>query len=942
MTHTAEHRLIRYNASTFRPLSTGGDPASVQNARERDRALIRKAEDSVNVRPAAPRPTATSQAPTGGYASVADVEAAQGDYYIKNGATSPELEAYGYNLANPQAPKPTPPAARNPGPPAGSQAKRATGTTAVKKKELATMQQRVAARKQDRLNKVQAQGRDLPAVVAANGEMTLADFRKNNLDPMAQQYEEVEGVKYLVLPDGTKVRVKSDVVDQAKAEMEEDQREQGEIATAASALKEQEDAARQEDRATGDQPTAEPEEAPDPTRQTGDALMDGLFAYAAQNPEFAASFLPQLAQLQAIRGSTDNARRQSLAELDSTDLNQDGVTDGVAASVQASKDALKVEKDEADRITKENKDIALEAAQIAKEMAQIEKDRFELNQVKRENDLREQNIEAEIRNRRASGKLGIGGDTNGLQWMQKEIRRGNEALTALQSDGDLIRQGYALAIGRQYNVDVRAAINSYDAMQAQNSKVHSAELRELDKMVTLDAADRRKEKQAIEDKHADRVFQTELKAVDMLDKATQNMLAMKKEARDAKATERKEARDALQWLVQTYGSNADPRAVAKYTAQLGEEGSWFAQMTLAEMKAAEGASVTPVQTFEAQNSLRKEFTSSEVYKSHERKAESWDKIQGAVAESNRLQALYDEGKAPKESMLGSDLNMMYSFIKLLDDTSAVREGELELLSSGQSWKSYVQEFIKKGDEDGTTLTTEQRNSILKQAQSINQYTDIRFKQHQQDTAAMIEDANTRLGLDINPRSVLGADWYPGGADAADAAIDEATGGEASQEQYQTRADRPTTAPTLAEWRKNFKTKTQGYHDRIDYKVHGEHKHNGLDLDGAMNDPIPAFRGGIVTFAGKDGGYGNKVVVQDPETGYQFVYAHLNKINVKKDQKIGHNTPVGLMGNTGFSRKGKGGDGSHLHFELLDPNGRPIDPEGFDFGGRTVASNSTRI
>lgn len=94
-------------------------------------------------------------------------------------------------------------------------------------------------------------------------------------------------------------------------------------------------------------------------------------------------------------------------------------------------------------------------------------------------------------------------------------------------------------------------------------------------------------------------------------------------------------------------------------------------------------------------------------------------------------------------------------------------------------------------------------------------------------------------------------------------------------------------------------------------------HRGIDIARPSDYTIKAADNGVVTFAGSDGSYGNKVVV-DHNNGYQTVYAHLASINVNIGQSVPVGTNLGIMGATGRST------GIHLHFEIIQ-NGENINP-----------------
>lgn len=97
-------------------------------------------------------------------------------------------------------------------------------------------------------------------------------------------------------------------------------------------------------------------------------------------------------------------------------------------------------------------------------------------------------------------------------------------------------------------------------------------------------------------------------------------------------------------------------------------------------------------------------------------------------------------------------------------------------------------------------------------------------------------------------------------------------------------------------------------------------HNGIDIAGGddYGQPIVAADGGIVTFAGNDGGgYGNYVMI-DHGNGYMTVYGHASELCCTTGQYVGQGETIALIGSTGNST------GPHLHFEIR-LNGEYQDP-----------------
>lgn len=94
-------------------------------------------------------------------------------------------------------------------------------------------------------------------------------------------------------------------------------------------------------------------------------------------------------------------------------------------------------------------------------------------------------------------------------------------------------------------------------------------------------------------------------------------------------------------------------------------------------------------------------------------------------------------------------------------------------------------------------------------------------------------------------------------------------------------------------------------------------HKGIDIARPSSLTIKAADNGKVVYAGYDGGYGNKVIINH-NNGMKTVYAHLKSISVSVGQTVSKGQKIGIMGSTGNST------GVHLHFEVYE-NGRLKNP-----------------
>jgi murein DD-endopeptidase MepM/ murein hydrolase activator NlpD len=102
-------------------------------------------------------------------------------------------------------------------------------------------------------------------------------------------------------------------------------------------------------------------------------------------------------------------------------------------------------------------------------------------------------------------------------------------------------------------------------------------------------------------------------------------------------------------------------------------------------------------------------------------------------------------------------------------------------------------------------------------------------------------------------------------------------------------------------------------------------HQGTDYAAAWGTPVRATADGIITFAGREGGYGNLIEIRHAN-GIRTRYGHLSKFakGLRVGQRVTQDQTVGYVGSTGLST------GPHLHYEFL-VNGRATNPQRKDAG-----------
>jgi len=99
-------------------------------------------------------------------------------------------------------------------------------------------------------------------------------------------------------------------------------------------------------------------------------------------------------------------------------------------------------------------------------------------------------------------------------------------------------------------------------------------------------------------------------------------------------------------------------------------------------------------------------------------------------------------------------------------------------------------------------------------------------------------------------------------------------------------------------------------------------HKGVDIAAPIGTPVVAAAPGVVVSAGwNSGGYGNLVEIQHPD-GSVTVYAHNNRILVRRGQEVAQGEQISEMGSTGRST------GPHCHFEVHPPGRGAVNPIAF--------------
>ncbi|MCH2214945.1 MAG: peptidoglycan DD-metalloendopeptidase family protein [Flavobacteriales bacterium] len=127
--------------------------------------------------------------------------------------------------------------------------------------------------------------------------------------------------------------------------------------------------------------------------------------------------------------------------------------------------------------------------------------------------------------------------------------------------------------------------------------------------------------------------------------------------------------------------------------------------------------------------------------------------------------------------------------------------------------------------------------------------------------------------------------------------------------------------------KNLKRASSGF----GYRMHPIYKvrkmHWGMDFSAPTGTEIFATGDGKIAKVEKSRrGYGWHIIIEHGY-GYETLYAHMSRIDVRRGQKVSRGDVIGLVGNTGTSTA------PHLHYEVIK-DGKKINPANFYFNDLT--------
>lgn len=699
--------------------------------------------------------------------------------------------------------------------------------------------------------------------------------------------------------------------------------------------------------------------------QQGFSQIDAMIK---ADPDLAATYTPQLLALQQKHDALTTQYNSEVTEFNNSDKNSDGVSDGVAAAASQSKNILAADKIKQDSLNIQNRDIALESAKIAKDMAEIAKAKFDLDQERTLQLQTDANIEGERKNRLIANKLGISTEGNGLRWMQEEVRKGAETLSYLKQAGDLQDAQFALDIGRTYANNVKQATVTWDSNNLLLTQNFRASISEVDKVVTLDAKERKEERKAITKSY-----------LDALDKNDEKTATIIKDFRTDLQHQKDQQLATKQWLA-TYNltkSNADRSFNFEADKWEQEQLDKKAELVSNGIKAENDQLYRDMTTrSQLSSEIRSAYNSDKQITAYDTVYRpSYDAWGAAKAQfdkatkegkdtSSAMQALtsaYKQitGGAQADGMAGLFSNVGLNFLSSKDQFGAddieTMQGVVQnIYDSAKSRRdgkvSALREELEQGNmtigrsglhvsqtqvglpftppaqsqlDTLSTLSAEQRGQEKTAQIGGQSYTGPNELITRMTVAdqAYFEDYGKHLKFDLSKSG----DSYSLSVDPnqIDEAYDYVTGAGLSEPEPEAQELSANSLGAFYAGRV-----TQDFNSPIADREHGGLYdastvaawggiHAGMDIAMPENTPLQAPVAGIVMEAYKSDGWGGTVVIKTP-SGEEVRIAHLNSFNVKKDDVVTKGMVIAKSGNTGNST------GPHLDLRVRK-GGKYIDP-----------------
>lgn len=148
-----------------------------------------------------------------------------------------------------------------------------------------------------------------------------------------------------------------------------------------------------------------------------------------------------------------------------------------------------------------------------------------------------------------------------------------------------------------------------------------------------------------------------------------------------------------------------------------------------------------------------------------------------------------------------------------------------------------------------------------------------------------------------------------------------------------REEKLASIPSIKPIQENKLKRSVKYMSGYGFRIHPVHKvkkfHKGIDFTCAIGTAIQSTGNGVVKRVEKrKKGYGHNIII-DHGFGYETLYAHMSKMDVKVGEKVTKGQKIGEVGNTGTSTA------PHLHYEV-HINGKCVNPIDYCMDGLSTS------
>lgn len=211
------------------------------------------------------------------------------------------------------------------------------------------------------------------------------------------------------------------------------------------------------------------------------------------------------------------------------------------------------------------KDLLARNLETSKEVAEYNRDALELDKKITDHDaaVAEQNqlalnVDGEKKLRRQLNRLGIQTDLSGLNYLQSEIQKGADALANLKKGNNLVSLRAQLAIGEGYRLEVKQAMEGYEANYLNITSQTTERLQNIQNSISTAKSERNKEYKEVKKWELEQKNANDKETRASISDAHMKMIDEEGKLRDDERASEESAWSRLEWAVSAYGQDVPP------------------------------------------------------------------------------------------------------------------------------------------------------------------------------------------------------------------------------------------------------------------------------------------------------------------------------------------------------------------------------------------------